>query len=189
MLTRTRAWSAGTSSASSAGVASPRRSRAASVAASASRIQASASSTPRSSTSWRFRRRSVRATPSEAAAWRIGASSTATTNIVRRIASIRTSRRSSYSARSRSSMLMPVHAGPRREVDRGRVGRVQADDPASGLDDIASAVSRRQVVADGDPTPALRDRDRGPRGHRAVRDRAALAARRAGSTAGCRGRT
>ena len=95
MLTRTFRASAGTARESSCAVASPRSSSAEMVAASASRIQAAGSSTPRSSAICSLRRRSVRATPKEAAAWRMGASSVGTTNSVRRMASMRMSRRSS----------------------------------------------------------------------------------------------
>ena len=58
---------------------------------------------------------------------------------VRRIASIRTRLRSSYSARSTSAGDDVVAARPDREEDRDRVGRVQADERARDLERVGRA--------------------------------------------------
>ncbi len=88
--------SAGTSSASSLAVASPRAASAASVSRSAARSQRSPSAVmPAPSSIATKRLRSPATSPRAHAAWTTGASATGTTNTVRRIPRIRTSARSS----------------------------------------------------------------------------------------------
>ena len=94
-LSRTFRRRAGTSAASSWAVASPRFSSAASAAFSVFLSQAAGLLTPSMAASDTARLRSARATPVAAAAWKIATSSEGTTNMVRRIASIRSSSRSS----------------------------------------------------------------------------------------------
>jgi hypothetical protein len=88
--------SSGTAAASSGALASPSASSAASVFASTFRSHGPGRSvTPRSTSSCSSLRRSSAATGADAAAWSVGAKSTGAVKRVRRMASIRTTVRSS----------------------------------------------------------------------------------------------
>ena len=97
--------SRGSSRASSAPVATPRAASAWTVASSASLSQpAPSAAMPDASTCWASRRRKRSAIWSVQAAWITGTRPAGTTNTVRRMPSIRTRERSSYSACSMADL-------------------------------------------------------------------------------------
>ena len=111
-----------------------------------------------------LRRRSVRATSSEAAAWRTGASSSG-----------HHEEGAAHGQQAQEAALLVqgvvdglqrrlAHACPGGEVHAGRVGGVQADHAAGGLDHVVRAVGRREMVANGDAGPALGGVDASHRG-------------------------
>ena len=85
-----------------------------------------------------------------------------TTNTVRRMPSIRTSERSSYSACSMAALSDVAGTGPGGQVHRRGVGTVQRDDAVDcrGNRCLSAPRSRRQAMSGGQPGAPLGHADR-----------------------------